>query len=201
MIHNYLPTPENLLANGIYQTPLAGLFFIAYQPQRDERGFYAELSRLPEIEAVTERPFVIKQINLSSSKQNVIRGFHAESWNKLITIMTGTAFCVWVDVRPNSPTFGEAVTMTMGESESAVQGSMFVSSGLANSFCVLTGPLNYIYAVDALYQNRDPSGDVAISLFDPDLNIPWPIPKAQLIFSPRDAQAVTLKAKFPEKFI
>lgn len=201
MIHRYSPTPENLLSNGIYKTPLQGLFFISYQPRHDERGFYAELARLPEIEAIIGQSFIIKQVNLSYSFQNVIRGFHAESWNKLISIMIGTAFCTWVDARPESPTFGEALTMTMGDGESATRGSMFVSKGIANSFCVLEGPLSYAYAVDALYKDRDPSGDVAISLFDPDLNIPWPIAKEQLIYSQRDSQAVTLRTKFPEKFV
>ena len=200
MLHHYTPQAEFLLPNGIYRTPIAGLFFIPYQAHRDDRGFYAELSRIPEIEEVIGQPFLIKQINLSYSKQNVIRGFHAESWNKLLNIMTGTAFCVWVDVRPNSPTFTDALAMTMGENESAIQGSMFVSSGIANSFCVLSGPLNYSYAVDALYQDRDPNGDIAISIFDPDLNIPWPIAKNQLLYSQRDADAITLRQKYPEKY-
>ncbi len=201
MIHQFQPTPENKLANGIYQTPIAGLFFIPYQPHEDERGFYAELSRIPEIETIIHQPFAIKQINLSYSRRNVIRGFHAESWNKLLSIMTGTAFCAWADVRPESPTFGHTLTMTMGGGETATHGSMFVSRGIANSFCVLEEPLNYVYVVDALYQDRDPNGDVAISLFDPDLNIPWPLPKDQLIYSQRDEQAISLRDKFPEKFI
>jgi dTDP-4-dehydrorhamnose 3,5-epimerase-like enzyme len=54
--------------------------------------------------------------------------------------------------------------------------------------------------VDKLYKDRDPAGDQAISLFDPDLNIAWPTPKEEMVISERDRQAVTLREKFPQKF-
>ena len=69
------------------------------------------------------------------------------------------------------------------------------SKGLGNSLCVVNGPVDYLYAVDALYRERDTSGDQAISLFDPELAIPWPISREQMIISERDKQSVNLAEK------
>jgi dTDP-4-dehydrorhamnose 3,5-epimerase len=197
----YQPNPADQIAPGVYKTPMAGLYYLPREAFKDERGFYTELVRFPEIEAVTQQPFIAKQLNLSSSKTNVIRGFHAENWDKLLTVVEGHGFCAWADIRPESPTFGQVVTMWVGRGDNAHFGSMFVSKGIANSFCVLDEPLYYLYAVNQLYKERDASGDVAISLFDPDLNVAWPIHRAQMILSDRDNQAITLRQKFPEKFV
>lgn len=196
MSTTFTPSENNKVSDLIHETPIKGLFYLAHKRFDDDRGFYAELSHVPEVESVVGMEFKVKQLNLSHSKSNVIRGFHAENWNKLLTVISGSCFCAWVDVRPDSPTFKEVVTMQMGEGENAHFGSMFISAGIGNSFCVTTGPLNYLYGVDQLYAERDTSGDVAISLFDPDIDIAWPIERSQMIVSERDLAAVTLKEKY-----
>jgi len=92
------------------------------------------------------------------------------------------------------------MTVTLGPNPDSLQGSFFLPIGIANSFLVLEGPVNYLYEVDRLYQDRDTAHDVAISLFDPDLNVVWPINKEQMIYSKRDVQSISLREKFPEKF-
>ncbi len=200
MTHPFDPQQHQPTASGIFATKLSGLWYLPQDPRADERGFYAEIARIPELESVLNQPFVIKQLNHSHSKTSVIRGFHAEDWNKLLTVTAGTIFAALADIRPESPTFGQVETFRMGFAEGALRGSIYVSSGIGNSFCVVDGPVDYLYFVDRLYSERDPRGDVAISLFDPDLNVEWPLPKDQLIMSDRDQQAVTLRQKFPEKF-
>lgn len=185
---------------GIYQTHISGLWYVAPKSFADQRGFYSELSRVPELEAVLGKPFAIKQINHSHSVDRVIRGFHAENWDKLITVISGTTFCALADVRPASATFGQVETFLLGFDQPAIAGSLLITAGIANSFCVLQGPVNYVYSVNELYANRDPQGDVAISLFDPDLAVQWPLEREQLVISDRDAQAVSLRQRFPEKF-
>lgn len=197
MIHTFTPTKDNQLDTYVYKTPFAGLLYIEHKRFEDDRGFYAELDRVPEIEKALGISFTIKQINLSHSNANVIRGIHAENWNKLLMITRGTIFGAWVDFRQDSATFGDVVTMTVADSPSkGLFGSVFVSAGIGNSFCVTEGPVDYLYGVDQLYAQRDPSGDVAISVYDPDLAIPWPLPKEQLIISERDLKAVSFKEKF-----
>lgn len=196
MTHAFQPSSENQISEHIFQTPIQGLLFIQHTRAHDERGFYAELAHIPEIERITKQSFPIKQLNVSQSVQNVIRGFHAENWNKLATVMTGSCFCAWADLRPSSPTFKQAVTMQLGVSNNSIFGSVFIEKGIGNSFCVTSGPVNYVYAVDQLYADRDTSGDVAISLFDPELAIEWPIPKSELIISGRDLDSLSLAQKF-----
>jgi dTDP-4-dehydrorhamnose 3,5-epimerase len=128
---------------GVFATKLDGLWFLPRTTHTDDRGFYSEVSRIPEIDAVRQQPFIIKQINYSYSKQNVIRGFHAENWNKLLTVTQGTIFAALADVRPDSPTFGQVETFSLGVSDQALQGSLFVTNGIANSFCVVEGPVEY----------------------------------------------------------
>ena len=196
----FFPQPDNQVAPAVHASKIAGLFFLPHKTFTDERGFYKETARIPELEAVLQQPFVIKQLNQSRSETNVIRGFHAEDWNKLITVTSGYCFCTLLDVRPNSETFGQFETFYLGTHADALQGSLFVSRGIANSLCAIAGPVDYCYAVDALWAERDPAGDVAINIFDPDVQVEWPVSHEKLIFSERDAQSINLRDKFPEKF-
>jgi dTDP-4-dehydrorhamnose 3,5-epimerase len=194
--------PENTLkiAEDIYKTKIDGLYFIPHHSFPDGRGFYSEVARIPELEAVTGHCFVTKQVNHSRSKTNVVRGFHAEAWNKLITVACGKVLSVLVDIRPDSPTFGQSEQFLLGSDDESLKGAIYVTSGIANGFLVLDGPADYLYLVDALYADRDTSRDKAINLFDPDIHMNWPIAQDQMIYSDRDAQAIGLRELFPEKF-
>jgi len=196
----FKPSPALEIQPGVFKTKIDGLYFLAYNFAADERGFFAEVGHTHKIETVTGQPFKIAQINHSRSLLNVVRGMHAEGWNKLVTVINGFAFSALADVRPDSPTFGVVETFELGPDNGGLKGSLYISQGIANSVCVLKPPVDYLYCVDKLYQERDKSGDQAISLFDPDLSIAWPIEKAKIIISERDKNAVFLRQKFPDKF-
>ena len=191
----YQPTDDNLIANGVYKTKLPGLLFIESQKHSDERGYFSEVVRLPELNRLLDKPFKPAQINHAKNKKNVIKGFHAEDWNKLVTVPNGVSFSVLVDVRSGSPTFGRYEMILLGddpEFPQALYGALYIPAGIANSVLVMTETLNYFYFFDKLYKDRDPKKDVAISLFDPELNVPWPISRDEMIISERDKQAVNL---------
>ncbi len=192
-------SPEDHLeiSENIFRTKIEGLYFISKQNRHDDRGFFNQIT-IPPIEQAIGQEFTIKQINHSHSKTNVTRGFHAENWNKLICVTSGLAYCAIADIRPDSPTYSQSVTFLLGLDEEAANGSIFIVSGLANSFCVLKGPVDYMYAVDQLYSQRDTSGDLAISLFDPDININWPISRQDMILSQRDQDSIPLKQLHPQ---
>lgn len=189
----FQPTSENKILGDIHSTSIDGLFFIAHKHFPDERGFYSELARTPEIDELTREIFAIKQLNQSRSNTNVTRGIHAENWNKLVTVTNGSCFCALVDIRKNSQTFGKFETIALGTTAGLLMGSIYISKGIGNSFCVVEGPADYVYAVDAVWAQRDKSFDVSINLFDPDININWPIPREQMIISQRDQQNISLK--------
>ncbi|CAN5229034.1 N/A [soil metagenome] len=199
-LSTYTPSPEREQVPGIFKTSINGLYFIAHKKHTDDRGFFAEILRINELEGAAHIDFRIKQVNHARSEKNVVRGIHAEDWNKLVFVSAGLAFCAICDVRPDSATFGKKEYFFMGVHQEALDGSLYVPAGLGNSVCILEGPVDYIYCVDRLYKERDPAGDVAISLFDPDLAVEWPLFKEDMIISERDKNSITLREKYPEKF-
>lgn len=199
-MNTYSPTPELKIADDVYKTGISGLLYLPHHKYPDQRGFYAEVARIPEIEPIIGRSFEIKQVNHSRSNKNVARGFHAEAWNKLITPASGKIMSVLVDIRPESDTFGQKEIFILGADEGALDGAIFVSQGIANGFLILDGPADYIYLVDKLYAERDPAGDRSINLFDPDIAMEWPLAESEMTISDRDRDAVSLRERFPEKF-
>jgi len=200
MTISFTPSPKAQLTDKLYRTPLEGLYYLEVDIHADPRGYFAELVIYSDLVKILNRQFVAVQSNLAHSLPHVARGFHAEPWRKLITVVRGTIFGAIADIRPNSGTFSEVVTFTLGERAKALHGCFFIDQGLANAYLVLDGPVNYLYCVDALYRERKPQADSALSLFDPDLNVPWPLPRSQMILSERDLTAQTLRQRFPEKF-
>lgn len=177
----------------IKTTSIQGLLVLERQIFSDDRGFFRELFHKDELDKVTGFEFNGVQMNHSHSKPGVIRGIHAEKWNKIIYPVNGEVFIAIVDVRPDSPTFAKVETFTVNN-ENRV--GLFIPNGLANSFCI-TGQesVDYIYLVDAYYDGSDTR---AIAWNDPDLNISWPIENP--IISERDRNNPTLRELFPDKF-
>ena len=173
-------------------TSIPGLLTLARNPIIDERGFFKEIFHLDELEEAIGHKFEGVQANHSQSLTGVLRGLHAESWNKLVYPFTGKVFVAVADIRPNSETFGKVETFTIDDSNRI---ALFIPKGLANSFCVLEGVANYFYLVDAYYDGSDTRG---IIYDDPDLNINWPIKDP--IVSERDRENPRLRDLFPEKF-
>ncbi|MEA2056719.1 MAG: dTDP-4-dehydrorhamnose 3,5-epimerase family protein, partial [Patescibacteria group bacterium] len=171
-----------------------GLFYFQTKKYNDKRGYFSEIVNLPELEQVIGHPFNIKQVNQARSQKNVVRGMHAEGWNKLVTVNSGLIFSVIADIRPDSVTYKQTEYFQLGFDQNEEHGcGLYISQGLANSICTLEGPVNYLYLVDRLYSERDEKDNLSISIFDPDLNIAWPIEKEIMILSKRDKTAVELK--------
>ena len=193
-------TQNTEVALDIFSSEIEGVYFLRQGIHRDARGWYSELARIKELNTVLKHKFVIQQVNLSCSNTNVIRGIHAENWSKLIAPVAGECLSVLADFRPTSPSFKQTLAFNLGQdSDQKLKGAIFVPPGVGNSFFVTKGPLYYLYCVDQLYKDRDTSNDLAISLFDADLSINWPIDKTQMIMSDRDQNSITLKEKFNDK--
>ena len=182
MDHKYIKT-----------TKIPGLLVLERPIHSDERGFFRELFHKDELEQMAGIKFDGVQMNHSHSVPGVIRGIHAESWNKIIYPVCGQVFIAIVDIRPDSPTFAKVETFNIGEDNRI---GLFIPNGLANSLCAI-GPniVDYIYLVDAYYDGSDTR---AIAWDDPDLNINWPIKNP--IISERDKNNPKLRDLFPEKF-
>ena len=180
--------------NGFVQkTAIDGLLVLKRSKHQDDRGFFKEIFHLNEIEQMLNLEFKIVQVNHTYSKKGVLRGIHAEEWNKLIYPINGEVFIAIVDMRPNSPTFKKVEEFTINDED---RFALFVPKDLGNSYIVTSNQsVDYIYLVDAYYDGSDQR---AIAWDDPDVNINWPIKDP--IISERDKNNPKLRDLFPEKF-
>jgi len=177
----------------VEKTSIEGLLVLKRPKHEDARGFFREIFHLDEIENFLGMQFKGVQMNHAFSVPKVLRGIHAENWNKVIYPVNGEVFVAIVDVRVDSPTFGRVETFIINDQNRI---ALFVSKGLANSYCI-TGDrsVDYIYLVDAYYDGSDTK---AIAWDDPNLAIDWPIKDP--IISERDKNNPRLRELFPEKF-
>ncbi|HQM15722.1 MAG TPA: dTDP-4-dehydrorhamnose 3,5-epimerase [Candidatus Woesebacteria bacterium] len=194
MTNIYSPSPDKQLSAHFFRTQIDGLLYFIAPKHHDERGYFSEMVLLPELEQLTLKPFTFKQANIVRSNLHVVRGLHAEGWNKLVTVISGKAFCALADLRKDSPQYLHVETFQLGFDHQPDQGSgLYIPQGIANSVCVLEAPLTYLYLVDKLYSDRSKIDELSISLHDPQLNIEWPLERDQMIISKRDREALTLK--------
>lgn len=173
-------------------TSIDGLLFVRWDTHGDERGFFRQTYQVRELRDALGREPVLRQGNHSRSAASVLRGFHAEPWDKLVYVVRGTAFCAVADVRPHSSTFGAVETFMLGDMPGE-RGRLFLASGLANAFCALTD-VDYLYDVSAYWT---PDADKsAVAWDDPDLSVPWPIDDP--VLSAADQANPTLRERFPD---
>ena len=169
-------------------TPAAieGVKIITPKSIRDSRGVLCEsYNRDRFVEHGITLEFVQDTQSLSV-KAGTVRGLHFQSspaaQAKLVRVLHGDAFCVAVDLRRSSPTYGEWTA----EELSATSGAqMLVPVGFAHGLCTLEPNTCIFYKSTACYS---PAHDLGIAWDDPDLAIDWPVPFAKAILSERDTR-------------
>lgn len=180
----------------IKKTSIAGLYVVERETFTDERGFFREVFHKDELEVVLGYKFEPVQWNHSKSNAKVLRGIHPDPWDKLVYPITGKVFIAICDIDPNSPTFKKYETFTIDDDN---RHALFLKKGLGNTICVLGDePVNYVYLVTSYWDGNLTSGARAVSLFDPDLNIPWPVKDP--IVSDKDRENKTLKELFQDQY-
>jgi dTDP-4-dehydrorhamnose 3,5-epimerase len=150
-------------------TGIAGCFMVESDRIEDPRGWFKESWRAGLLQEATGIPFTVAQNNHSRSHAGVLRGFHAEPWHKLFYVARGTAFVAVADIRPDSKTYGSALTMTIGDAP-GTHVRIFVQRGLANAFYCFN-EVDYINEVSEVFS---PEGRRGIRWDDPTLAIDWP---------------------------
>ncbi|MFY8020242.1 MAG: dTDP-4-dehydrorhamnose 3,5-epimerase [Bacteroidia bacterium] len=161
---------------------------MVFQPEvfEDERGFFAEVYRKDQFVAYGIKDEFV-QDNHSRSAYGVLRGLHFQ-WEpamaKLMRVTFGEAYLMAVDIRKESPTYGQ----WYGETVSAQNKKMvYAPAGFARGFCVLSEFAEIQYKCTGLYNKNAESG---ILWNDPALGIHWPIENP--ILSDKDKNAQTL---------
>lgn len=159
------------------------------QPQvfGDERGFFMETYRANIMDELTGgKPFV--QDNHSKSTQGILRGLHYQIKNtqgKLVRIVKGTVFDVAVDMRENSPTFGQWVGEVLSEENKK---QLWVPEGFAHGFYVMSEEAEFVYKCTDYYA---PEHEHSLIWNDPSVGIDWPLVEGkQPSLSVKDEQGV-----------
>jgi dTDP-4-dehydrorhamnose 3,5-epimerase len=167
-------------------TPLAGLLLIKPDVFGDERGFFQETWNLRRYtEAGLDRHFV--QDNLSLSRKGILRGLHFQNphpQGKLVYVLQGEVFDVAVDVRADSPTFGQWYGVTLSAEN---HHQLFVPEGFAHGFCVTSDMALFAYKCTDFYR---PQSEFSVLWNDPDIGIEWPLANPEL--SDKDRKAARL---------
>ena len=159
-----------LTAMPVTATSITGLFIVDGDSHVDDRGFFRESYRLDELERAVGRPVDFRQANHSRSAPGVLRGFHVEPWDKLVYVVRGTAFCVVVDARPASATFGATESFLLGD-EPGRRRRLFIAEGLGNAFQAVT-ETDYVNEVSKEFSSNSRWG---VAWDDPSLEVDWPV--------------------------
>ncbi|MEF3692296.1 MAG: dTDP-4-dehydrorhamnose 3,5-epimerase [Candidatus Moraniibacteriota bacterium] len=154
----------------VIKTNIEDVLIIELRVFGDERGFFVETFNLERYkEAGIDWEFV--QDNLSSSMKGVLRGLHFQrdpfAQGKLVQVIQGKVLDVAVDIRKNSPTFGQYISVELsGENKK----QLWIAPGMAHGFLALEDNTIFSYKCTNLY---NPVAEGGLLWNDKDLNIDW----------------------------
>lgn len=164
---------------------LNGLVLLEPTLYSDNRGSFMETFK-SDVFTEFGLPVHFIQENLSSSHKNVIRGLHFQ-WNKpqgkLISVLSGSAKFVELDIRKRSNTFSRYWSGTLSSESNLI---LWVPPGFANGFLALEDNTRVVYKCTEIW---NPKGESAIRYNDPKLKIEWGVD--QPIISEKDMNAGT----------
>ena len=165
-------------------TKLEGCFIIEPKIILDERGYFMESFNENTFQKSVNQKVHFVQDNQSHSSKGVLRGLHYQTGEhaqaKLVRVLQGEVLDVAVDIRPNSPTFGQYEAVLLS-GENQIQ--FFIPRGFAHGFLVLSDTATFFYKCDNFYNKESEGG---ISYNDQTINIDWGFPTEYLIISEKD---------------
>lgn len=193
----------------VIKTKIDGLVIIEPKLFVDERGYFFEsFNQRDFTSAVGNVTFV--QDNESKSSYGVLRGLHFQkppfAQNKLVRCVKGAVLDVAVDIRKESPTYGQYVECLLcAHDEEGTRiakkyaghnfncqlstfncqlgQQLYIPKGFAHGFVVLSQQAVFQYKCDEFYH---PEAEGAIAWNDPTINIDWQIPAEDIILSLKD---------------
>ncbi|MCI3936837.1 dTDP-4-dehydrorhamnose 3,5-epimerase [Chryseobacterium aahli] len=173
----------------IKETPLKDCYIIEPTIFEDDRGYFFEKYNEQKFEESTGMNGHFVQDNISKSSYGVLRGLHLQKGEhaqaKLVSCLEGRVFDVAVDLRRDSPTFGQWFGVELTP-ENKLQ--LYVPRGFGHGFSVLSETAIFAYKCDNFY-NKQSEGSVIWN--DKDLNIDWKLPEDVIQLSEKDSQLPT----------
>ena len=172
------------------KTPIEGVIIVEPRVFNDPRGYFFESYNEKEFKANgIDCDFV--QDNQSKSSYGVIRGLHCQRGEycqaKLVRALVGKVLDVVVDIRKNSPTFGQHVAVELSDENHRL---LFMPHGCLHGFSVLSETAIFAYKVDNFYNKESEWG---MRYDAPEFNIDWKIPADKVLTSEKDRITHSLK--------
>ena len=171
----------------IIETKIPGVLVIEPKVFIDNRGFFQETWQKIRYETLGIACGFV-QDNLSFSKRGVLRGLHFQhprDQGKLVSVILGDVFDVAVDIRVDSPTFGQWVGVKLTGNNHR---QLWIPPGFAHGFCVTSDEAYFMYKCTDVYSTANEGG---VIWNDPDIGIEWPI--KEVIVSDKDNSYPALK--------
>jgi dTDP-4-dehydrorhamnose 3,5-epimerase len=160
---------------------LQGVYLIEHNVYEDERGLFFETFNGPLLSEYGI-PLQFLQDNQSVSHKGVLRGLHFQNppfeQGKLVRVVSGSVIDIVVDIRKNSPSYGQHLKIKLDE---YTKTSLWVPPGFAHGFAALEDNTIFMYKVTNVYNKESESG---IIWNDSELNIDWEV--SNPIVSTRD---------------
>ncbi len=171
----------------ISQFPIQGPVLLTLRNYPDSRGFFTERYK-DEYKKLLSISTDFVQDNFSRSTKNVIRGLHMQhspGQGKLISCVHGEILDVVVDIRKNSLTYGQHLSVALNGDEPTL---FWIPAGFAHGFSVLSEVADVLYKVDCHYNAKN---EMSILWNDPDLKIDWKV--STPIVSEKDGDSPSFK--------
>ncbi|MDR1372872.1 MAG: dTDP-4-dehydrorhamnose 3,5-epimerase [Dysgonamonadaceae bacterium] len=172
------------------QLKISGLWIVEPKIFADTRGYFTETWKKEEFEQNIGKVYFI-QDNESKSSFGVFRGLHYQEGDaaqaKFVRVIAGKVWDIAVDIRKNSPTFGQYESVELSEDNHL---QFFIPRGFAHGFLVLSKTAVFSYKVDNIYS---PASERTLNCFDMDIAIQFPVEKEILLLSEKDKKGMSLK--------
>ena len=174
-------------------TPIAGVVIIEPKVFGDERGFFYESFNQRTFNEATGTNHAFVQDNHSRSVKGVLRGMHyqtQQAQGKLVRVVRGAVYDAAVDIRRDSPTFGQWYGLELSEDN---RRQLWIPPGLAHGFLTLSDGAELVYKMTDYYA---PQHEACLAWNDPVVGIAWPLQQhgiAQPMLSAKDQVGTSLR--------
>jgi dTDP-4-dehydrorhamnose 3,5-epimerase len=168
------------------ETKLKGCFVLEPTIFTDDRGYFFESFNVQGFNTGIHETVSFVQDNQSFSNYGTIRAIHYQigehAQAKLVRVLSGKVLDVAVDLRKNSPTFGQYEAIELSEENKK---QLFIPRGFGHGFSVLSDTTEFFYKCDNYYNKEAEAG---IIYNDKELGIDWRIPNNEIILSGKDLE-------------
>lgn len=153
------------------ETKIKDCFIIETEVFGDSRGWFVETYSQEKFKSLGLTAQFVQDNHSYSSKAGIIRGIHLQSepysQSKLVRCIRGDIMDYIVDLRADSPSFGEYISVKLTERNHSM---VLIPKGCGHAFETLTSDVEVEYKVDSHY---NPSSEITIDYADPELKIKW----------------------------